>query len=85
MLTLTPNGSLIPAFAARLGLRAGVTTPEAGFRYPAVYGSTGCLSGMLERHGGRWSAHSRCMAFKSWAALEDALRAVLAEQGEMAG
>lgn len=82
MLTMTPDGSPIPDLAARLGLRAGVTRPDFGYPFPAVYGSMAGLSAVLKRYGGKWNARSRCMEFASWAALEEALRAAVAERGE---
>lgn len=81
MLTHVPDGSPIPDLAARLGLRAGVTKPDFGYPFPAVYGSMVGLSAVLKRHGGKWNARSRCMEFQNWAALEDALRAAVADWG----
>lgn len=82
MLTAVPDGSPIPDLAARLGLRAGVTKPDFGYPFPALYGSMAGLSAVLKRHGGKWNARSRCMEFTSWAALEDALRVAFQERGD---
>lgn len=81
MITHALDGSVIVDLAARLGLRAGVTKPDFGYPFPAVYGSMVGLSAVLRRYGGRWNARSRCTEFTSWAALEAALRAALAEKG----
>lgn len=81
MLTAVPDGSPIPKLAARLGLRAGVTKPDFGYPFPALYGSMVGLSAVLKQHGGKWNARSRCMEFTSWAALEEALRVALYERG----
>lgn len=79
MLTTMPDGSPIPDLAARLGLSAGMTEPDFGYPFPALYGSFTGLSAVLKRHGGKWNARNRCMQFPHWAALESALRAALAE------
>lgn len=81
MLTHPPDGLAIVDRAARLGLRAGVTKPDLGYPFPAVYGSMVGLSAVLKRHGGKWNARSRCMEFATWAALEAALRAALKARG----
>lgn len=73
----------INTLAQRIGCIAGEAMPsrfnKSTYGRPGLIGNTFAIKDTLKEHGARWDGENKAWVFESWAALEAALTAIIAQ------